>query len=559
MRLKLIKFFFSFLFFLALGYAFYIQVLLGRSYARKADIQHKEKIELLPRRGKIFDRAGRSLVLNKKVASIYILPQYLPDTVKACSLLAKFNFGSYEEIMRKILSEERFFWLRRKVDYEEAMKLRKKLRETLLSNAIGIVEEYQRIYPWKEMVASITGFVGSEGKGLSGIEFKFDSLLSGEQGWVLTQKDPFGREYPCPSYPLKQPKDGADIFLTIDLDFQKILYEELEAAYYEWEAKGSYGIIMDPKTGELLALVDYPDFDPSCFYKYPKDRWKLGCVSDEFEPGSVLKPVVGAICLEENLALPEEYIPTGRVFRIQGRSIHDVFPKNGFTFCDVFIKSSNIGVSKLALRVGKDRYYRYVKLMGGGSYTGVTLPGETKGKIIPPDEMTKLRLTNNAFGQGISMSLLQLAKIYSIFANNGEVRDPWIIKEIKRGEKILYKGKPPPQRKIFQQETIDKMKEILKDVVEKGTGTNAKIEGIEICGKTGTAQKVTIDGKYSSEKIVVSFVGFFPKDNPKLLIALCIDEPNPPHYSGIIAAPVFKRIARRILNLPRFQDIAMNQ
>ncbi len=558
MRIKIIKSTLILMCVGTLGYAFYLQVVLGKKYVKKAMLQHRVKIELLPERGKIFDRKGNPLVVDERAASIYILPQYIKNPYKACSLLAVHGFGTKESILKRILKHKKFFWFKRKVDYVKAVELKKDLKKNLLSNAIGVVDEKRRIYPWEEITASLVGFVGSEHKGLSGIEFMFDTLLAGKKGWALLQKDPFGREYPYPSYPVKPAEDGKDIVLTIDLDIQRIVYEELKKAVKEWNAKKACCVVMNPKTGEILAMVDYPDFKPSKFYRYAKDSWKLSCVTDEFEPGSVLKPLVGAICIEENLAVVDEYIPTGRYLIVQKRKIHDVHPKNGFSFIDVFVKSSNIGVAKLALRAGAERFYKYAKLVGIGSLTGIAVPGEAKGYISPPNKITPLRLTNNAFGQGISLTLLQLVKLYSVFANDGRIVEPWLVKEIKtRDGKVLFKGKPSPLKRVFSRRTAEIMKEILYQVVERGTGKNAKIEGVEICGKTGTAQKPIPGEGYSDSKIITSFVGFFPKENPEVIIGISIDEPTPPSYAGTVAAPVFKRMAERLINLPFYHELVL--
>lgn len=558
MRIKIIKGFLLLILLVTIGYAFYLQVLNGEKYVKKAVIQHQVKIELLPERGKIFDRKNTPLVVDEKAASVYILPQYLEDPGKACALLSEYGLGTKESILRKILRNKRFFWLKRKMDYALGMRLKEELRKNLLSNAIGVVEEKRRIYPWGEITASLIGFVGREHHGLSGVEFVFDTLLSGKKGWALLQKDPFGREYPYPSYPIKEPEDGVNITLTIDLDVQKIVYEELKKSVKEWNAKRGSVIVMDAKTGEILAAVDYPDFLPQRFLKYPKNMWKLAGITDEFEPGSVFKPLTGIICLEEGLAVVEEYIPTGRVFVIQKRKIHDVHPKNGMSFVDVFVKSSNIGVAKLALRVGRDRFYKYAKLVGIGSPTGIAVPGEAKGYISPPEEMTPLRLTNNAFGQGISLTLLQLIKVYSVFANEGRIVEPWLVKKIvSRNGKLIFKGSPYPKKRIFSKKAANIMKEILYQVVERGTGKEAKIEGIDICGKTGTAQKPIPGEGYSDSKVITTFVGFFPKDSPSVIIGIMIDEPNPPGYAGTIAAPLFRRIAERMINLPLLRSVSL--
>ncbi|MBN2379491.1 penicillin-binding protein 2 [candidate division WOR-3 bacterium] len=540
-----------------LGYAFYLQVILGPRFAERARSQHEEHIELLPRRGKIYDRNGIALVTDEKAASVFVLPQYVEDIPKAVEILAARQLGTPTRLERYLRTRKKFFWLARKLDYEKACALKQELEEARLTNAINIEEEARRIYPWDEITGSIVGFVGREHTGLAGIEFSLDSLLAGTSGWAIYLRDALGREHPSPAYPVQDAEDGCDVTLTIDLDIQAIAFEELKAACQEFEAKRGYCVVMHPQTGEILALVDYPDFAPAEYSRYPKETWKVGSVADEFEPGSVYKAVVAAICLEDSLALRDEWIPTGGGIVVQGRTITDVHGRDGYTFDDVFIKSSNIGAAKLALRCGATRFYEVSRLLGVGSPTGIELPGEGAGKLDRPSQMTELRLTNNAFGQGLSLTTLQLAVVYSAFASGGVYNAPWIIKRVDRDGRTIFKGKNSELRRVFSEETAQNVCEILYKVIEEGTGKAAKIKGIEACGKTGTAQKPVPGVGYSSSLSVVSFVGFLPREDPKLLTVVVVDEPGKGRFAGEIAAPVFQRIMERTLRLPEYREIRM--
>lgn len=540
-----------------LGYAFYLQVILGPRYAERARSQHEEHIELLPKRGKIYDRNGIAVVTDEKAASIYVLPQYVEDIPAAVHILSRYKLGTPTRLERYLRTRKRFFWLRRKFDYEKAFALKAELEEASLANAINIQEEAKRIYPWDEVTGSMVGFVGTEHTGLAGIEYALDSLLAGEPGFAIYQKDALGRDHPSPAYPIQEAKNGCDITLTIDLDIQAIAYEELKAACERFAAKRGYCVVMDPQTGEILALVDYPDFAPTHYSRYARETWKVGAVADEFEPGSVYKPVVAAICIEDSLALRNEWIPTGSGIVVQGRKITDLHGRAGYTFDDVFVKSSNIGVAKLALRCGVRRFYEVSRLLGVGVPTGIKLPGEASGKIDRPRQMSELRLTNNAFGQGLSVTTLQLATIYATFASGGVYNAPHIIKWIDRDGRVIFKAKTKELRRVFSEQTAADVCEILQKVVDEGTGKAARIEGIQVCGKTGTAQKPVAGVGYSSSVSVVSFVGFLPYQDARLLVVVVIDEPGRGRFAGEIAAPAFQRIMERILRLPVYRDIRM--
>ena len=540
-----------------LGYAFYLQVIRGPRYAERARAQHEEHIELLPRRGKIYDREGRPLVTDEKAASVFVLPQYVEDIPKAVSILSKHKLGTPTRLDRYLRTRKKFSWLIRKFSYEKACALKAELEQAFLANAINIQEEAKRIYPWDEITGSVVGFVGAEHKGLAGTEYALDSVLAGEPGWAIYQKDALGRDHPSPAYPVQKPKNGCNVTLTIDLDIQAIAYEELKAACEKFEAKRGYCVVMNPQTGEVLAIVDYPDFAPARYNRYPRETWKVGAVADEFEPGSVYKPVVAAICLEDSLALRDEWIPTGGGIVVQGRKITDIHGKAGFSFEDVFVKSSNIGAAKLALRCGVQRFYEVSRLLGVGAPTGIELPGEASGKIDRPRQMTELRLTNNAFGQGLSITTLQLAALYATFASGGVYNAPHIIKSIDRDGKFIFKGRTTELRRVLSERTAGELCEILQNVIEKGTGKAARIKGIKVCGKTGTAQKPVPGQGYSASLSVVSFVGFLPSEDATLLTAVVIDEPSLGRFAGEIAAPAFQRIMERILRLPAYRDIRM--
>ncbi len=552
-RLSFVVGFMGFLGLIIISYAFYLQIVLGPRYAKKAKKMHEERIELLPKRGGIFDRFLRPLIVEERRRSVYILPQYLKKIPRAVKILNKYGLGTEGEIAKKIRSHKKFFWLKRKINMKTAERLEKDIKKSYLSNAIGFVDEAKRHYPYADTLASVLGFVGSEHKGMYGIEYEYDKLLKGKSGWALYLKNPLGVGYPFPAYPEELPENGKNVFLTIDMDIQKIIYEELSKGVLEWKAKIGYVVVLNPRSGEILGIVDYPDFDPEHFKRYNEERYKLGAISNEFEPGSVFKPLIGASVLEERLAQLTETIPTGPVFIIGKRRIKDVHATDRLSFADVFIHSSNIGAARLALRLGAKNFHNYAVLCGLGSITGISLPGEANGKLMSEGKLTELTLANNGFGQGIALTALQLAQMYTVFANNGVLLRPFIVRGT--GVNGIDKERKSFSRRVFSEHVAKVMSEILMDVVEKGTAKGARIKGVEICGKTGTAQKPIRNIGYSSAHLVDSFVGYFPKDSAEILIVVVIEEPNPPAYASQVSVPVFKRIAERILLLPYYRRL----
>ncbi len=572
-RIKIIKRLLIGCWAISLIYVFYLQIIAGKKYRQKAKKIQETTLELIAPRGEIYDRYGRHIVVNRSCFSISVLPQYLEKRRKeAAGILASCGKKDFNTTYHELRTKKKFYWYLKQIDYEIGKSLAMKLKKAGLNGAISIVPDNNRCYPFSEAVASVIGFVGSVGpgdkKGWAGIEYQFDSLLSGKPGKVICGRDGLGNIYYHPAHPIEPACPGCDIFLTLDLDIQLIAYEELKAAVENCRALFGSVIVLDCQTGEILAMADYPDFDPNRYQKYDSKLWTPYAVTSEFEPGSSFKLVIMATALTSpncDQLLQEAYDVSLGYITISGKKIKDVQKKKILDFAEIFIHSSNIGVSMLTQKLAATNFYLTARKLGFNLPTGIELPGEASGYLDPPQKIKNpLRFANNAFGQGLRTTLLQLANAYLCVANDGILLRPYIVKKIVNPrQEVIYQGERTVVRRALDSHTVSRMKDILARVITEGSGVKAGLDEYEVCGKTGTAQKL-VNGKYSSDKSLMTFIGFFPKTNPKYLIAVLIDEPlrtAQTRFAGDVTCPLFKRIATRICRLKQseIKDIVNNQ
>jgi cell division protein FtsI (penicillin-binding protein 3) len=554
-RIKFVKFVFTTAF---LGIALYVivlQTVYYKKYKALADIQHGIKVPLIAERGKILDAQKRPLAFNQLCASIVILPQYVRSIDSVANVLASYNLKSRPDIVNDIKNNTAFFWFKKYIDYGITEKLKKDLVRNKISNSVVVTDDTRRVYPFGPSVGSVVGFLGDE-RGRAGLEYAFDTILRGTSGWILLQKDAIGNNYYWPSYPMNPPINGNDIVLTLDLDIQEIAYKNLAKYVDSFQALRGSVLVIDAQDASILAMCDYPDFDPQDHNKYPADLWKATPICDEFEPGSVYKLLICATALEsenKDLLLSQIYDVSKGFLVISGKKIKDVHNNGKIDFDNIFIKSSNMGVSMLSQSLSPDDFYSVERRFGLGLPTGIDLPGEANGYVDRPQFLTQLRFANNAFGQGVRATLLQLSMAYLAIANDGLLLKPYIIKEMIKDGNIIYQGEKKIVRQVLDQTIALQIKEILARAVSEGTGRAAQLDDYLVCGKTGTAQKIEPDGKYSSKKSMMTFIGFFPKESPKYLIAVYIDEPKISRFAGEVTCPLFKTIATRILRLQKPQ------
>ncbi len=417
----------------------------------------------------------------------------------------------------------------------------------ILATSIG----KERVYPLGEVAGSLLGFVGKDNVGLEGVEYEFDPILSGKPGWMTLGKTPRGHLYPYPGYPRSNVELAKNIVLTIDADVQAIVEAALRKRIDEVGAGKGSAVVINPKTGEILAMATVPCYNPN-HWRRGGDRRNVS-LQDQFEPGSTFKIVPLAIVVDENLVGIEDTVEDGTAkILIGGKMIRDVKPHGPFTFAEAVWRSSNVAFVKLAKLIGRQKFYATARAFGFGIPTGVSLPGEASGKISLPSNWSDLRCANIAFGQGMSCSLLQLAFAYQSIANNGVLLKPMIIKEvISEKGKVLFSGNSMRVREVLPQEKAKEVTELLCGVMENGSGMRARISGLRMAGKTGTANKC-IDGRYAATYIA-SFVCFFPAENPIFLVATMIDEPKYLYLGGEVGGPLMREIASKIIKIREYK------
>jgi len=474
--------------------------------------------------------------------------------------LIKLQFSSEGKIYKEMAKKQ--FLIKRTILPKRGTIYDRKLRAI----AFSIFEEnkFKRIYPYKEVCAPLIGFVGEDGRGLEGIEYYYDKILSGEKGYEILYRTRNGKLINLPDLKIKKAKPGKDIVLTIDMDFQEIAYKNLKELIKFYNGERGFVIIMNPKNGEILALASYPSYDA---YRIPfpfLSDYRCLPVTYLYEPGSVFKIVTYATFIKEKKYknIYKVDITPGSLV-IKGIEIHD--PENLLRKSyivspeEVIIHSSNIGISKLALMLPSKKMYETALLMGFGVKTGIDFPGEETGKLKDYKEWDELYKCTFSFGQGIFVNGIQVALAYAQIANGGYLLQPYILKEIIDGKKIKFKSSPKIIRKVFNEEELEIIKNTLRKVIEEGSGIRAKFGNISICGKTGTAEKYDPSIRdYNPCKETMSFIGFFPQENPKYLIYTLIDEPKKGRFASEIAVPLWKKIAEEIYEIEKSKEIDKN-
>lgn len=518
-------------------------------YFSRAKIQQIKKEEIIPKRGNIYDRMGRELAISLEKESLFIDPASLKSDESINILKSYIKFNT-EKIKSQSEKNIRFIWLERKVDYAVAEKVK-----ALRIEGIGSVAEGARFYPNGFLASHVIGFVNIDEQGMEGLERQYDKYLKAEKSSKVVSVDARGRKLSDGS--LIDIK-GNDIFVTIDEGLQYIVEKYLEEAVKKWQASSGIAIMMDPFTGEILALANRPTYDPNNL-KFIKniDIIRNRALTDLYEPGSTFKIVTATAALEEGIVKPyTKFDCSNGYIEVWGKKIKDAHKHGVLTFEEVIQKSSNVGIIKIAMMLGKEKLYQYIKKFGFGEKTGIDLPGEMAGYIRPTQKWSGTSIGAIPIGQEVAVTAIQVLRAYSAIANGGYLVKPFVVSEIRSPNgNILYKA-VIQREKIVSDKTAKIMRDILKKVTQEGgTATQAKLDGNNVAGKTGTAQKYDPKtGKYSKERFVSSFVGFIPADNPRIAMIVVIHDPKGAHYGGVVAAPVFKAIsdeAMAYLNVPR--------
>ena len=537
----------------------YLQTSQHETLSARARAQQQNAVEISPARGVIFDRSGRELARSINIDSFFAVPGEIADVdymaVKLVSIVGGDASALAVRLKKAKEARRKFAWVARKLDDERGAAIK-----ALNLKGIYALSESKRRYPNGSLASHILGFVGLDEKGLAGVEQFQNISLTGKAGEASVEDDARGESYESVEV---APRDGQSVMLTIDQTVQYRTEKVLAAAVESSRARSGTAVVLDPRTGEILALANVPTFDPNGASKIAAEARTNQALQNIYEPGSTFKIVAYAAAIEERLARPDDRIDCqmGSI-NVAGRTVRDHSPFGTLTLTEALAKSSNVAAIKLGLRVGDERMYDYIKRFGFGARTGVELPGETVGLLRPVKRWQPTSMGSIAIGQEIGVTPVQIAAAFGALANDGVHIRPHLIREVRDADGTPIKRIEPERRRIISAETARTVRHMLESVTLKGTAKAAQLDGYTAAGKTGTAQKIDPQTKaYSRTKHVASFVGFAPVENPSVVIAVVIDEPAGAYHGGQVAAPVFRQIAEDVLpylNVMRDAELKIN-
>ena len=528
---------------------FHLQVILAPYFKEKARA-HIVKIPLLARRGTIYDRDGKKLALSIDAYDIFADPTMVKNKAEVARRLAPIVGWKEESLLRVFSRRGRFAYIVRRADVEL-------WRKVAAENFLGIdaTPTMKRVYPGGTLAAHILGFTNVDGKGIEGLEKVYDKELAGQDGYVIAEVDARGKIIPGSRRDRVEPVHGKDLVLTIDSPLQHCLEMELEKSYSAHSANGASAVVMEPRTGEILALANMPTFDPNHIDQSNANLRRNRAVTDIYEPGSTLKTITASAALNEKVATMDTIFHCNGSIRIGRRVVkclvHPPFVHGhgAINIATILKYSCNMGAAGMGFRLGSERLYSYEKAFGLLEKPGTELPGEMQGMCDRWQDWPQVKLANVAFGQGIAVTPLQLAKAYCAVANGGLVMRPYVVKEVRRpdGTVEVVKG-PVLIRRVISEQTAAVVSQALHGVVTGGTGKTARVEGYKVCGKTGSSQKASMTRRgFAAGKFIASFVGFLPLTDPRAMILVSVDEPKGTHWGATVAAPVFQQVAREAM------------
>jgi cell division protein FtsI (penicillin-binding protein 3) len=525
------------------GRLVYLQIFHYGGFVKQAEHQQQREIPLSAKRGVIYDRAGHELAMSVLVDSAFAVPTEVKDLPTAVSLITRITGEDRNVVLADCRNHKTFCWMARKADDETIERIK-----SLNLQGIHFQKEPKRFYPARDLAAQVVGTVGMEDAGQSGIEHTFDDALRGRAGRMLISVDARRQWF---SDVEKQPEPGENLVLTIDKNIQYIAEKELDQAIHDTQAIAGTVIVENPHTGEILALANRPTFNPNLRKQITPGALTNRAVSYVYEPGSTFKLVTISAALEEKLTNPNEIFDCqmGSIV-YNGMRIRDSRPHGLLPVWGVLAESSDVGAIKIALRLGEDRFYKYIRAYGFGQQTGIELPGETRGLTKPVSRWSKVSIAAISMGQEIGISPLQLSALISTFANDGVWVAPRIVtgKVEPQGTPQIVAFHPGESHRVISSYTAAEMRSMMQKVVLEGTGRKAILEGYSSAGKTGTAQKVDpATGAYSKTKYIGSFAGFAPVNNPQIVVAVILDSAVGLHQGGQISAPVFHRVTQQVL------------
>ena len=524
-----------------------LQITQHKTLLAKSEKQpHHGNLKTYFGRGTIFDRNGNELATNLVVESVFVVPQEVRDRKYTSKVLASALGQNYDRVYKEVSSKKQFAWIKRKASTDEIIHLKK----SALSG-VRFRSEQKRFYPKRELAANVIGFVGTDDYGLAGIEHTYQEELKGVVYSQPIEQDGRGRNIQSLASLSRSNLGNYDLMLTLDEVIQFTTEYYLKKQVERYKADSGMAVVMNPNSGEIYAMANVPQFNPNNYNKFTPETRKNNTVVSAYEPGSIFKPIVAAAALDKGIAQPQDkFFCEDGSFKIGGRSIGEAsgHKYGSLSMQEIIAKSSNIGAIKIAQKLGKDSFYEYIRKFGFGEKTNIQLPGVASGLLGKRKNWNEHSLASISFGQDIAVTPLQMVVALSAIANGGTLMEPHIAKALMRDGKIIKEIKPKKIRRVISKKTSRQMMEILKFVVENGTGKKAAIDGFEVAGKTGTAQKYIRETKsYSKTEFISSFIGYAPADDPRLAILVMIDNPKGRHWGGVVAAPVFVKIAEKSL------------
>lgn len=528
----------------------YVQLMIGPDLAKRAEETWRRDLTYNAKRGEVLDRTGVKLTYNVSTPSIVAVPVQVIDKKGTALKLAQVLGGSEEDIFKQLSKRVSSVDIKpsgRKISQEKAQEV-----HDLKLPGIHIVEDNTRYYPFGELAAHVLGITGSYNQGLTGIEAKYDKGLTGQSGSVSYLSDASGKEMPGSTEQYMKPKDGMNLQLTIDSNLQMFMERELDQAMVKTQANSALAIMMNPTSGEILAMASRPTFEPGNYKQYPQEIYNRNLpIWMTYEPGSTFKIITLAAALEEKkIDLNYDYFYDSGFIDVSGAKLR-CWKRGGHgseSFMQVVENSCNPGFVVMGQRLGKEKLFDYIKNFGFGKKTGIDLGGEENGILFKLSRVGPVELATTAFGQGVSVTPIQQVAAVAAAINGGILYEPHVAKAWVNPETgaVVEEFEPEEVRRVISEETSKKVREALESVVAKGTGRPAFIDGYRVGGKTGTAQKV-IGGRYSSTEHIVSFIGFAPADNPKVLVYVAVDNPQGIQFGGVVAAPIVQNILRDAL------------
>ena len=521
-----------------------LQVLDAPSLDEAAAKQRLRTIELPGERGRIFDRDGGDLALSVPARTVYAQPRLIGDPAGTARKLAPLLGQPAKTVLGRLRSGAAWTYLARKIPVANGQAVAK-----LDLPGIGVLTDTMRRYPSGQLASQVLGFVGTDGSGLAGVEQRYDGLLAGHSGQMLLEQDPSGRPIPQGQRSIEPARPGSDLVLTIDQNIQYVAERALAAAVEQYQAKSGSVVVMAPRTGELLAVANVPTFDPNRFATSSDEARKDRAVTNVYEPGSTNKVITAAAALDAGVVRPSTKVtvPPELPLCPGVHPFHDSHQHGTerLTFADVVAQSSNIGTIRVATKLGPERLAKAELDFGYGQRTGVDLPGETPGIVRPQRTWTCSDLGTNAIGQGVAVSVLQMARVYASVANGGLLVQPTLLRGTVDERGDYHATERPTPKRVLSVRTTQTLTTILEGVVrEGGTGTRAALDDWTVAGKTGTAQVPNPNGGgYLPGAHVASFMGYAPAEDPRVVVAVVLDRPAKGIYGGTVAAPVFREVA----------------